>query len=293
MDEHIIEALGKAKVVIRDGKVVEVGEPIIEFCPLFLDHRDIKTLNKEIIHENMQFRVDDFGMCKKNRQLKMKDFLAFGISEILCTLLRENIIDCGVMVCEGCGTVIVDSPELSQGVGGRVSGLVSTTPIPEVIEAIGHNNVVDTKNASINQVEGAKLAIKNGFKKIAITLANPNDAIELRKLEKEINESNSDDINENNSKSNEFIKFYLFAVHTTGLSREESEIIFDNCDVVTSCASKHIRDIAKERNSFSVGQSIPIFAATNIGEEFLKLRLDAIGGPKPKKDNPKLPYPLI
>lgn len=286
MDEHIIEALGKAKVVIRDGKVVEVGEPIIEFCPLFLDHRDIKTLNKDIIQENMQFRVDDFGMCKKNRQLKMKDFLAFGISETLCTLLRENIIDCAVMVCEGCGTVIVDSPELSQGVGGRVSGLVSTTPIPEVIKAIGLNNVVDSENASINQVEGAKLALKNGFNKIAITLANPNDAIELRKLEKEFNESKD-------GKSDELVKFYLFAVHTTGLSREESEIIFDYCDVVTSCASKHLRDIANERNSFSVGQSIPIFAATDIGEKFLKLRLDAIGGPKPKKDNPKLPYPLI
>lgn len=285
MDEHIIEALGKAKVVIKDGKVVEVGEPIIEFCPLFLDYRDIKTLNKDIIKENMQFRVDDFGMCKKNRQLKMKDFLAFGISETLCTLLREDIIDCAVMVCEGCGTVIVDSPELSQGVGGRVSGLVSTTPIPEVIETIGKNNVVDCENANINQIEGAKLAIKNGFNKIAITLAFPSDAIELRKLEREINEKTVND--------EEIIKFYLFAVHTTGLSREESEIIFDYCDVVTSCASKHLRDIADERNSFAVGQSIPIFAATEIGEKFLKLRLDAIGGPKPKKANPKLPYPLI
>lgn len=288
MDEHIIEALGKAKVVIRDGKVVEVGEPIIEFCPLFLDHRDIKTLNKDIIKENMQFRVDDFGMCKKNRQLKMKDFLAFGISETLCTLLREDIIDCAVMVCEGCGTVIVDSPELSQGVGGRVSGLVSTTPIPEVIEAIGKNNVVDCDNATMDQIEGAKLAIKNGFKKIAITLAFPSDAIELRKFEKELNE-----LNDNNLDNNENIEFYLFAVHTTGLSRDDCETIFDYCDVVTSCASKHLRDIAEERNSFAVGQSIPIFAATEIGEKFLKLRLNAIGGPKSKKDNPKLPYPLI
>jgi hypothetical protein len=27
MDEHVIEGLGKARVVVREGKVVEVGEP--------------------------------------------------------------------------------------------------------------------------------------------------------------------------------------------------------------------------------------------------------------------------
>ncbi len=279
MDEHVIEALGKAKVVIRNGKVVEVGEPMIEFCPLFLDHRGIDKLNSEIIKNNIQFRIDDFGMCKKNRQLKMKNFLAFGISETISSLLDEKLIDCGIMVCEGCGTVIVNDSELAQGVGGRVSGLVSTTPIPEVIGAIGKENVLDSENASINQIEGVKLAIGKGYKNIAVTTALTDDVIELRDLESKYSE--------------EGIHIYIFAVHTTGLSREESEIMFDYSDVITSCASKHLRDIAKERNSFSVGQSIPIFAATDVGEKFLKLRLDVIGGPKPKKDNPNLPSPLI
>ena len=35
MDEHVIEALGRAKITIKDGKVVDVGEPMIEYCPLF------------------------------------------------------------------------------------------------------------------------------------------------------------------------------------------------------------------------------------------------------------------
>lgn len=279
MDEHIIEALGKSKVVVKKGKVVEVGEPLIDFCPLFLDHRGIEKFDKEIIRNNIQFRIDDFGMCKKNRQLKMKNFLAFGISETISSLLDEKLIDCGIMVCEGCGTVIVNNSELAQGVGGRVSGLVSTTPIPEVIESIGKENVFDTENASINQIEGVKLAIENGYKNIAVTTALTDDVIELRDLESKYSE--------------EGIHIYIFAVHTTGLSREESEIMFDYCDVITACASKHLRDIAEERNSFSVGQSIPIFAATDVGEKFLKLRLDVIGGPKPKKDNPKLPSPLI
>jgi hypothetical protein len=33
-DEHIIEAIGRCRIVIRDGKVVEVGEAVIKDCPL-------------------------------------------------------------------------------------------------------------------------------------------------------------------------------------------------------------------------------------------------------------------
>jgi hypothetical protein len=39
MDEHIIEAMGKSKIVIRNGKVVEVGDSKIDYCPLFHKHR--------------------------------------------------------------------------------------------------------------------------------------------------------------------------------------------------------------------------------------------------------------
>ena len=41
MDEHIIEALGKTRVRIKDGKVVEVGEPKIDYCPIFDKYRVI------------------------------------------------------------------------------------------------------------------------------------------------------------------------------------------------------------------------------------------------------------
>lgn len=277
MDKHVIEALGRAKVTIQDGKVVDVGDPVINYCPLFDKHRGIKELNKEEITKNIQFRIDDFGMCTKNRQLRLKDFLSFGISEILSTLLADNLIDCAVMVCEGCGTVIVTESELAQGVGGRVSGLYETSPIPELIEEFGPNHVLDSETAKIGQVEGFRLAIENGYKSIAVTIAYPDDGIILRELEKEY-----DDVN-----------LYLFAVHTTGLKREEAELIFDCSDVVTACASKHIRDIAEEEEVFSVGTSIPIYAGSEIGEEFIKIRLDKIGGPKKKTGNSRQPDPLV
>ena len=89
-DEHVVEALGKARVVIKNGKVTEVGEPLIGYCPIFDKHRGIKQINKQVIADNIQFRIDDFGMCTKDRVLEMKDFLSFGISEIMTTALDKR-----------------------------------------------------------------------------------------------------------------------------------------------------------------------------------------------------------
>lgn len=277
MSEHVIEALGLTRVTIKDGKVVDVGEPEVEYCPLFDHHRGIKKLTKEVIAENIQFRIDDFGMCTPERQLRMKDFLNFGISEIMCTLLDENEIDCVVMVLEGCGTVIVTEPELVQGIGGRVSGLVRTSPIPELFPKIGEENIVNTETAEIDQIEGIKLAINQGYKNIAVTLALASDAEKISELKKEYPE----------------INIYVFVVHTSKRTPEEARILFDTCDVATGCASKNIREIGYNESLKIVGQSIPIFAKTENGKRFLEMRLEKIGGEKPKKDNPDLPYPLI
>jgi hypothetical protein len=67
-DIHIMEALGRAKVVVKNGKVVEVGEPLIKYCPLFAKHRNIKELNKETIRKNIEFRIKDFGLFTINRR---------------------------------------------------------------------------------------------------------------------------------------------------------------------------------------------------------------------------------
>ena len=89
------------------------------------------------------------------------------------------------------------------------------------------------------------------------------------------------------------INIYVFVVHTTKTSAEDAKILFDSCDVATACASKHIREIGQKESIRTVGQSIPIYAKTEDGKRFLELRLERIGGEKPKKDNPDLPYPLI
>jgi len=276
LDEHVMEALGKSKVIIKNGKVVEVEEPLIDYCPLFHKYRGIEKLTPQVIRENMEFRINDFGMCTSQRKLKMSDFLSFGISETLGTLLDENIIQCAVIVCEGCGTVIVEDPELVQGIGGRISGIISTTPITEVITVVGLDKVLNPETAKINQVEGVIKAIDEGYTKIGVTVASAGDALKIREIESQ----------------NKDVKIYIFTVHTTGLSSEDAETLFEQVDVITACASLQIRKIAEERDVFSVGASIPIYAASKDGEKFLKMRIEKIGGVKEKKDA-RIPDPLI
>jgi len=271
-----MEALGKARIVIKNGKVMEVGEPEIEYCPLFHKYRGIEKLDSQTVKENMEFRIKDFGMCTSQRQLKMQDFLSFGISETIGTLLEENVIEAAIIVCDGCGTVIVEDPELIQGIGGRISGIISTSPIEEIINVVNDEKVLDTKTAEINQIKGVLKAIKQGYQKIAVTVASAEDAENLKKIEME----------------HLGVEIYIFAVHTTGISREDAEKLFAHADVITGCASKYLRNVAEENNVFSVGASIPIYAASKIGEKFLKMRIEKIGGLKEKKDA-RIPDPLI
>jgi putative methanogenesis marker protein 8 len=275
-DEHVIEAMGKSRVVVKKGKVVEVSKPKIDYCPLFDKYRGIKKLDNKSITENIEFRIEDFGMCTSDRVLRMKDFLSFGVSEILSTLLEEKMIDCVVAVCEGCGTVLLNEAEIVQGVGGRVSGLVSTTPIKEVIESLGSEKVLDPENCEINQFKGARKAIEMGYKNIAVTIVPAEDAQNLRELEKKFKDVN----------------IYIFVVHTTGLTEEDAEILFDNADIITGCASKCMRNTGGDRETYSVGASIPIYGVTDAGKKFIEKRVEKIGGLKDKKDA-KLPEPLI
>ena len=41
MGRHVMEALGKSRVVMEDVKVVSVSEPKVKYCPLFKKYRGI------------------------------------------------------------------------------------------------------------------------------------------------------------------------------------------------------------------------------------------------------------
>ena len=279
-DYHVIEALGKTKVVIENGEVTSVGEPLVDYCPIFDKIDDAKHLTPEFIKWNIEKRIREFGMCTPQRVVRMKDFLSFGISEILRTNFELGLIDCVVGVCDGVGTLLMTDPEIIQGVGGRVSALISTTPIPEVIKKVGVENVVNRNTAELTPIKGLKIAIEKGYKNIAITILADEIIKEIAEypLPKDVN-------------------VYIFVAHTTNANDEEVKIAFKYADVITACSSSKVRDFAEKEKAYYSGLKVPIFAISQKGKEFLDNRLEKIDKSLIINDYPmnkdKHPNPLI
>ena len=251
-DEHILEAIGRSRIVIRDGIIVEIGEAQVRECPLAkrFAHPVPKT-TQDAVRANIEARMKSFGMCTSRRDvIDTKEFVGFGATELLGFASKTGLIDAAVLACDGAGTVIVQKPALIQGVGGRMSGLVSTSPIPEVIARIEENGgiVVDKAHASLDQFNGVKQAYKKGFKKVAVTVARPEVAEKIRKA---------------------FPDAVIFGVHVTGLTREEAESMVASADLMTACASRTVREAAGAKALLQAGVSVPIFAITKRGKEII------------------------
>lgn len=259
---HVMEILGMTRVVVEDGKVVEVGEPQLEWCPLFEKARGIKQITSEEVRKNMEFRIRDFGLFTPQRKLEMDIFVGFGASEVMMTGLNRGMLDVTVTVCDGAGTVITANPKLVQGMGARISGLVETDPITEVIKGIEQRNgtVLDPQNASIDPVAGVEKAAQMGYKKIAVSVVDALTASKLRELER---------IHD--------LDLYIIAAHTTGLTKENASELIKYIDIATACASKNLREIIKP--IVQVGTAVPLFAMTQKGKELLLERAKEVESP--------------
>ena len=281
-DRHVIETLGKVEVVIENGEITSVGSSEMTYCPMFHAMHGVDELNEEFIRKNINFRIEDFGMCTPDRVVEMDDAVTVGISEILKTNMEKGNIDCVVGACDGAGTLLMTNPRVVQGVGGRVSGLISTTPIPEVIKKLEERDsvILDPKTAELNQLEGLKLALDRGYKNIAITI------LPSPMVEKIRNYPVDDDVN-----------IYIFVAHTTGIEQDKVGMLFDNADIVTACASKAISDYADKYEPYYYGVKVPIFCASEDGRRLLDIRLEKIGKPLSTNDYPRnkddAPHKLI
>ena len=89
-DKHVIETLGKVRVVIENGEITEVGESEMKYCPMFHAMHKVDELNEEFIRKNINFRIKDFGMCTPQRVIEMDDLVTVGISEILKTKMEKG-----------------------------------------------------------------------------------------------------------------------------------------------------------------------------------------------------------
>lgn len=259
---HVMELFGKTRVVVKDGKVVEVGEPVADWCPIFSKVSGVSKLTAEEAKKNMEERIRELGMFTPNRRFDHGVFVNFGASEIMMTALRRGLIDATVTVCDGAGTVITDNPGLVQGMGALMSGLVETEPIPEVIRNIENIGgvVIDKETASLDQEMGLLKACEMGYRDIVVSVVSPHGAGKLRDIEKE-----------------QGINLILIGAHLTGIEESEAYEIMGLLDIVTGCASRTVRDVVVPL--MQAGTSVPMFALTKKGKELLLERAKEIESP--------------
>lgn len=285
-DEHIIEAVGMTRVVIRNGKVVETGEPRIQSCPLAKRFATpVDPITGEAVARNIEARISRFGMCTKEREVLDKEsFVLFGASELMTTGLRTGFLEAAVIASDGAGTVIVRHPELVQGIGGRMSGLVSTTPYPEVvarIEAAG-GIVVNPDTGAMDACAGLAMAKERGWTKVAVTIAGFQ-----HELAEEIRRTYPDAL--------------IIAVHTSSVaSSNDAMRLLRVSDIVFACASKHVREAAAACALVQGGVGVPVFAVSKQGKMLIMERLIETDQPilvkntkLPVSDMGGIPSPLI
>ncbi|MBU7014411.1 MAG: DUF2099 family protein [Theionarchaea archaeon] len=192
----------------------------------------------------LYLRKLQFGQFTDDRQVRDRQkYVPFGATEIITEALRAGILDACVLVCDGAGTVITTDPEIVQGIGGRMSGLVYTTPRQSVIRRLHDEGaiVVDPVKASINPVQGAKRASEI-YRRIAVTTTANSSIEELENLPGVV----------------------TFVVHTTGITPEQASYA-KKSDIVWGCASKYVRKVVGRNAVLQLGVGIPVFVLSEKG----------------------------
>ncbi|HJK00882.1 MAG TPA: DUF2099 family protein [Methanocorpusculum sp.] len=258
-DEHIIEAIGMTRVIIHNGNVVETGEPKIRTCPLAKRFANpVDPITSNTVATNITARIQRFGMCTRKRKvLDKENFVLFGASELMSTGLRTGVLDAAVIACDGAGTVIVQSPEMIQGIGGRMSWLISTTPYPEVIRRIedGGGIVIDPHTGVMNVLAGLSQAKRREWTKVAVTIAGYQ-----HELAEKIRE--------------EYPAALIIAVHTSTVEAlKNAQRLMKVSDLVFACASKYVREAATSMALVQCGIGVPVFATSQAGKRLIMEQL--------------------
>jgi putative methanogenesis marker protein 8 len=249
--EHEIYCCG-ARVRISEKGVEVLSEPLIEYCPLHEALYGTKKVDVESVRKSVEMKIAGFGFCCGNRVFTSEPVVAYGASEMMHVWLDKGLIDCAVVVCEGAGTVIATKGELVQAIGARLTGIIKTSPIPEIIKQIKREGgmVLDEKTAVIDQVAGVKKALALRFRRVAVSVAGfQSKAIsEIRSLE-----------------ASEKADILIFSVCNTCVGEWDVEHIA-KADVVCASASTIIQKEIGRRALMQLGVTIPVYALTEKGK---------------------------
>jgi putative methanogenesis marker protein 8 len=273
--EHEIYCCG-ARVRISEKGVKVLSEPLIEYCPLHAALYGTKQIDVEAVRKSVEMKVAGFGFCCGNRAFDDEPIVAYGASEMMRVWLEKSLIDCAVIVCEGAGTVITSNGRLVQAIGARLTGIIRTSPIPEILQKIRSENgiVLDEKTAIINQVGGVKKALDLGFRRVAVSVAGfQSKAIsEIRRLEVDAK-----------------AQVLIFSVCNTCVGKADV-IHIAKADVVCASASKILREEIGKKALLQLGVTIPVYVLTEMGKRLVLAYLEEFKDRLVVFRTDKLPY---
>jgi putative methanogenesis marker protein 8 len=257
--EHEIYCCG-ARVRISEKGIKVLTKPLVEYCPLHEALYGTKRIDAEAVRKSVEMKIAGFGFCCANRLFDAEPIVAYGASEMMRVWLEKGLIDCAVVVCEGAGTVLTSRGSLVQAIGGRLTGIIKTSPIPEIITRIKNEGgvVLDEKKATIDQVAGVKRALSLGFRRVAVSVAGfQSKAIsEIRSLE-----------------AGEKADVLVFSVCNTCVGERDVKHIA-KADVVCASASKILRNRIGEKAMAQLGVVIPVFVLTEKGKKLILAYLE-------------------
>jgi len=260
VNRHIIE-VAKARVLIENGVIHVLSQPRVSECPVHRVLSGRTDVTVEQVRHAVERMINEHGMFTKDRVVEtFEELVPFGASEMLMSGLRHGLIDCVVTACDCAGTIVTTKPEVVQGIGKKMTGLIETSPVEEVIEKLERKGtvVIDTENAVIDQVEGVKQASELGYKRIAVTVTGMEAGSfkALRNIEVEHK-----------------IKLWVLAVHNSGIDAVKAKLLAEGADLVWACASKAVRVIVGPKALLQIGIQIPVFALTEQGKELILTRM--------------------
>jgi len=262
-DLHVIRFYS-SYIFISEGKIIDITTPHMRYCPLAGSlYRNLNSsvnsgLLREVIAKSVSSKISELGYFTSERELFREDIaIPYGASEILMYAMRKRGIEAAVVVCDGAGTVIVNRPELVQGIGARMNGLFYTTPIEGVIRRLKEaGSLVVFRNGDIDQVKGVEAAVSAGYKNVAVTVnASTGESFgKLRRLEKKHG-----------------ISLVLLAVCTTGITSNRIREIEKHADIVWSCASEETRTMIGRKAILQLSKKIPVFVLTAKGLDLISM----------------------
>ncbi len=184
----------------------------------------------------------------------------FGASETMSTAFRSGIIDAAVIVSNNLGTIITTDSSNTQGAVKRMTGLFLSSPSEEIMKTAAEAGIIPVfpHTALIDQLEGVKLAISLGYKKIAVSVAWMDNLLldEISKLEKD------------------GVTIYRFGLCSTGIDDSAALSMEKHADLIWSCASKVVRSSIEPNAIAQVGVKIPVHIMSEKGWKLVRNHLE-------------------